>query len=163
MRDGGFCSPNVRPRGRAESGPTNVATSDRVRALVTRSRVDHGRPWLAYIGWSRAVRVGNYVTVSGTSATQPDGSIAGIGDPYAQASAALLLIEQTLRHVGARMADVVRTRMYLTNMDHWEAIGRAHGEAFAEIMPAATMVEVTRLIHPDLLVEIEVDAIVDDV
>lgn len=130
---------------------------------MSRSRVDHGRPWLAYIGWSRAVRIGNHVSVAGTSAFQADGSIVGVGDPYAQATAALSTIKQTLEQVGARMSDVVRTRMYLTNIDHWDAVGRAHGEAFSKIMPAATMVEVKKLIHPDLLVEIEADAIIDDV
>ena len=112
------------------------------------------------MGYSRAVRVGAQVWVAGTTATGPDGRIVGIGDAYAQARQTLANIAAALARAGARMEDVVRTRIFVTDMAQWEAIGRAHGEAFASIRPACTLVEVARLIDPDILVEIEADAVI---
>lgn len=130
--------------------------------MLARKLVSSGGPWEATVGYSRAVRTGNRVFVSGTTSAESDGGVFGEGDAYLQARRSLEIIEQALQQAGAELRHVVRTRMFVTDISRWEEVARAHGEFFRDIQPAATMVQVQALIDPRLLVEIEADAVIDD-
>ena len=127
---------------------------------MAKTLISSGAPWEEKVGYSRAVKVGNHVHVAGTTAML-EGEVVGKGDPYLQTQHILKIIAEALEQAGASVNDVVRSRIFVTDIDHWEAIGKAHGEVFGKARPAATMVEVKGLIHPDMLVEIEVDAYLD--
>ncbi|MFC5277926.1 RidA family protein [Halorubrum rubrum] len=129
---------------------------------MERKRVSSGTEWESTVGYSRAIRVGSHVHVSGTTATDDDGDVVGEGDPYEQTRRAIRNVEDALREAGASLEDVVRTRMFVTDVDEWEAVGEAHGEAFGNVRPTTSMVEVSRLIDPEMLVEIEAVAIVPE-
>jgi enamine deaminase RidA (YjgF/YER057c/UK114 family) len=130
---------------------------------VERRNIASGAPWEATVGYSRAVRVGPFVYVAGTTAIDENGGVVGVGDPHAQTVQVLRNVERALAEAGGTLGDVVRTRIFVTDITQWEAVGRAHGRFFGNVRPAATMVEVRRLIDPDMLVEIEADAVITGV
>ena len=130
--------------------------------MSSRTNIHTGAPWESIVGYSRAVRFGSHIMISGTAPVGVDGEVVGVGDAYVQAKRCLEIIAEALGHAGASLEDVVRTRIFVTDIERWEEVGRAHQEAFGAVSPATTMVEVSRLIDPAMLVEIEADALLTD-